>query len=92
MQRVLERPGPFVTEKPCGAIVRGPAWMALDFDKEQSTWSRYEKVNLAYVTGARGERERLPGSVRLRIGHLLSDVPESVLFPWEVRLPALPLV
>ena len=37
MQRVLECPGPFVTEQPGGAVVRGPAGVALDLHKEQAT-------------------------------------------------------
>src|SRR5712664_2701893 len=62
--------------------------MALDLHKEQAAWGGDEQIDLAHVAGAGRERERLPGPVRLRVGHLVPDVPESILFPWEVRLPS----
>ena len=37
VQRVLDRAGPLVTEQPGGAIVGGPAGMALDLDEEEAT-------------------------------------------------------
>ena len=91
VERVVDRPGRVaVAEQPGIAVVRRAAGVALDLDEEQATGSGDEQVDLADVAVARGERERLPGAIRLGLGHPRLDVVQGVLLPREAGLLALP--
>ena len=79
-----------VAEQPGRAVVGRRAGVGLDLDEEQAAGGRDEQVDLADVAAGGGEREGLPGPVRLGFRHLRPDVVEGVLFPGEAGPLPLP--
>ena len=75
VQRVLDGPGRVaVAELPGRAVVGRYAWVGLDLDEEQAAGGRDEQVDLADVPAGGGEREGLPGPIRLGFRHVALDV------------------
>ena len=72
VQRVLDRPSlAVIFEQPGGTVVSGVSRLALDLDEEQAAGGGDEQVHLADVPVVGGERERLPGAVRLGVAQYL---------------------
>jgi len=93
VKRILDRPQlAAVPKQPGRAVIRRRARVALDFDEEQAAGRRDEEVDFPDVAAAGGERERLPGPVRLGLRHLRLDVVQGLLLPGEggpLPLPSL---